>query len=116
MGKKRLHETAGKSIIQMLWDELDTVVCRIMSGDGAAEDGRDPGRAEGIATSIAIMTNPYQPSLDAIREEAMSRYYDGGRGTKRSQARAKAAVRRTPRRQDAEAAGRRRHPDVEYGL
>lgn len=77
--KSRL--THGKSIIDMLWDELDTVVQRIMSEDGAAEDGRDPGRAEGIATALSILLNPYAPSLPEIREQAMQRYHNAEAGT-----------------------------------
>ena len=65
---------AGKSLLQLMWEELDTVIDRLMSGDGAAEDGKDPGRAEGIAICLSILSQPYYPTIDSIREEAMARY------------------------------------------
>lgn len=65
----------GRSITQMMEDELDSIVDRLMTGQ-QAEDGRDPGRAEGVALCIAIIKNPYRPNLDAMRNEAMVRYED----------------------------------------
>lgn len=63
----------GKTILELLWGELDAVMDRLMTG-GAAEDGRDPGRAEGVAFAIAVMQNPYLPNIDAVREQAMERW------------------------------------------
>lgn len=65
----------GKSIREMLEDELDTIVERIMT-DCEAEDGRDPGRAEGVAYALAVFLNPYLPNIDAVREAAMDRWYE----------------------------------------
>lgn len=73
--RERAEVPAGKSILEMLWESLDTVMERLMTG-AVAEDGQDVGMARGIALSIAIMTNPYAPSIDAIREEAMERWSD----------------------------------------
>lgn len=70
-------DCGGKSIVGMLEDELDTIVERIMNGAEAA-DGRDPGRAEGIATALAVFFNPYRPDLDAVRQAAMDRYDAAG--------------------------------------
>jgi len=64
---------AGKSIVEIMWEELDTIVERIMTGE-EAEDGRDPGRAEGVAMCISIISNPYLPNLPAVREEAIRRF------------------------------------------
>lgn len=64
---------AGKSIYEIMWDELMTIVERLMTGQ-EAEDGRDPGRAEGVAYAIAVFTNPYAPNLEAIRDQAMERW------------------------------------------
>lgn len=64
----------GSSIQELAWDELMTVVDRILSG-GAAADGRDPGRAEGMAMIIAIFQNPYRPNIEAVREESADRWY-----------------------------------------
>lgn len=63
----------GKTILEMLWEELDSVMERLMTG-AVAEDGRDPGRAEGIAYAIALMQNPYQPNIDHVRMQAMARW------------------------------------------
>lgn len=66
---------AGKSILETLWEELDTIVDRILSGT-PAKDGRDPGRAEGVAYCIAVFQNPYMPNLESVREEATERWYE----------------------------------------
>lgn len=66
---------AGKSILELLWDELMTVLDRLMT-EGTAEDGKDPGRAEGLAYAIAVMSNPYLPNVDSVREQAMDRWYE----------------------------------------
>lgn len=64
---------AGRSILSMLWDELMSISERLLSGD-PAEDGRDPGRAEGVAYCIAVMTNPYKPDIEAVRAEVVRRW------------------------------------------
>lgn len=65
-------DCGGKTILEMLWAELDAVMDRLMSEP--AEDGRDPGRAEGVAYCIAVMQNPYLPNIDAVRDQAMDRW------------------------------------------
>jgi len=64
---------AGKSIFEMMWDELDTVVSRLML-DGEGYEDQDKGAALGIATCLAIMINPYAPDIGAVRTEAMRRW------------------------------------------
>jgi hypothetical protein len=64
----------GETILELLWRELMVVIDRLMSEGAASGDGKDPGRAEGIAYSIAIMNNPYRPSVDDVREQAMDRW------------------------------------------
>ena len=66
-------ECSGRSLVEMMEDELDSVVERLMNG-GEAADGRDPGRAEGIAMCIALIRQPYNPNIDVVREAAMERY------------------------------------------
>lgn len=66
-------ECSGRSLVEMMEDELDSIISRLMSG-GEADDGRDPGRAEGVAFCIALVRQPYNPSIDAVREAAMLRY------------------------------------------
>jgi len=63
---------AGKSLVEMMEDRLDEVFSRLKTEP--AEDGRDPGRAEGIATCIAIIRNPYSPNINIIRAEAVERW------------------------------------------
>lgn len=63
----------GQTLLELMWAELMTVVDRLMS-DQPAADGRDPGRAEGIAYAIAIMQNPYRPSWEGVRDEAVNRW------------------------------------------
>lgn len=78
---------AGKSILEMLWEKLDSRLEQLMADgephpDGLpnygraefAEWGRQQGRCEELAFAIALMTNPYEPDLPAIKEEAMRRW------------------------------------------
>lgn len=63
----------GKSILATLWEELMSISERLYTG-AEAEDGRDPGRAEGVAYCIAVMTNPYKPDIQAVRAEVARRW------------------------------------------
>jgi len=73
-GKKNKTPCSGKSILEMYWDELDTIMDRLMTNGAEAADGRDPGRAEGVAYCIAVMKNPYAPNIDSVRIEAVERF------------------------------------------
>lgn len=65
---------AGRSIGEKLWEELDRIVERLMSGE-EADDGRDPGRAEGVAFCIAVLTHsPGEANIERVRAEAMERW------------------------------------------
>lgn len=66
------REYVTKSLLERMWEELDAIVERLTAG-AESEDGRDPGRAEGVAYCIALITMPYAPDLDAIRALAMER-------------------------------------------
>jgi hypothetical protein len=61
----------GKSLFEMLWEELDAIVERIMA---EAADEHDVGKAQGVAFAIATIQNPYRPSIEAVRAEAMRRW------------------------------------------
>lgn len=63
----------GETLLELMWEELMAVYERLMTGQ-AAEDGRDPGRAEGLALAIAVVQNPYLPNLDNVREQAQERW------------------------------------------
>lgn len=62
---------AGKSILDMLWNELDSIVERLMA-DADAE--QDKGMAVGVAYAIAVIENPYLPDIERVRSEAMVRW------------------------------------------
>lgn len=62
---------SGKSILDLLWEELDAVVERLMAR-AAGED--DKGKAQGVAYAIAVILNPYLPNVEAVRDQAMLRW------------------------------------------
>lgn len=66
-------EYAGPSLHELLWDEMDRLMEGLMTGQDA-EDGGDKYRAQGVAYCLAVFTNPYAPSVDAIRATAMERW------------------------------------------
>jgi hypothetical protein len=91
-------ECAGKSIIQLIEEELDAVVERLYAygpprdlDENIREDGtlgewvtevesynKDRGLAEGIGIALALLYNPYAPNLDAIRSQAVERWESRG--------------------------------------
>lgn len=70
-----LRPHTGLSLFERVMSELDTIIDRLMAGNGAAaEDGRDPGRAEAFTMCLAIMRNPYEPNYEGERDRAMERW------------------------------------------
>lgn len=67
---------AGRSIIEIVWEEMDAVYGRLMAGEGARAKG-DKGRAAGLAYALAVMTNPYAVNVETIREQAHARWEAG---------------------------------------
>lgn len=63
----------GPTLLEALWSEMDVLMERLMTGQDA-EDGGDRFRAQELAWVIAIVTNAYAPSVDAVRVEAMGRW------------------------------------------
>jgi hypothetical protein len=55
----------------MMWSELDAIVDRLATKPAA--DGKDPGRAEGVAICISILETPYAPDLPRVRRLARER-------------------------------------------
>ena len=95
LGKKSVN--AGRSILEILWEELDSIMDRLMEdgepadvGDlGFVEDvdwrqfgedwksyGEERGQAQGVAYCIAVMTNPYEVDVPAIKQAAVERWND----------------------------------------
>lgn len=63
----------GPTLLEALWNEMDSLMERLMTGQ-TNEDGGDRFRAEELAWVIAIVTNAYNPSMDMVRAEAMTRW------------------------------------------
>jgi hypothetical protein len=63
----------GPTLLEALWAEMDRLMAGLMTGQDA-EDGGDKARAQELAWVLAIVTNAYNPSIDAIRAEAVRRW------------------------------------------
>lgn len=80
-------EHVGRSILEILWEALDLKMEQLGEAD-AAEEGWDHagweqygmlrGKAAGLAYAIAVLQNPYEPNIDAVRNEAVERYDRAG--------------------------------------
>lgn len=66
-----LHPTHGTSIVEHVWRKLDAAMENIMEGNPTASDR---SYALGLAEAIALITNPYNPDIDAVRNRAKARY------------------------------------------
>jgi hypothetical protein len=98
--ESRNGRTIVQALFEELWKELDTIVEHIMSEEapevadfdsgvqyqdidtGKATEvcikyGEWRGQAQGIAYALAVLINPYQPDIEAIRAEAMERWERG---------------------------------------
>lgn len=67
---------AGRSIIDILWEEMDATYARLAGGKGSRAKG-DKGRAGGLAYALAVMTNPYDVNVEAIKEQVHARWRAG---------------------------------------
>lgn len=70
---------AGRSILEIIWQELDHMMEIIMDAD--KYDLAEPidwyrARANGIAYAIAVIQNPYEINLSQVREQAKQRWQD----------------------------------------
>jgi hypothetical protein len=63
----------GPTLLEALWSEMDRLMEGLMTG-ADAEDGGDRYRAAELAWVLAIVGNPYAPSVGAIRAEAVARW------------------------------------------
>lgn len=68
----------GPTLLEALWNEMDVLMERLMTGE-AAEDGGDRYRAEELAWVLAIVENAYNPDMDRIRAKAMERWESGAK-------------------------------------
>jgi len=88
--------TAGRSLLEILWEELDSIIDQLMSEDEPDKPKEDlpsiaigvlcegykmwgelRGQAQGVAYAIAVITDPYSPNVPAVREQAMQRWEEG---------------------------------------
>jgi hypothetical protein len=83
---------AGKPLIELLWDALKEAYGDLLAFqdiDPAKHDEEEQqahheqaatlkGKCAGLATAIAIVTNPYLPDEDAVRADLLDRYEDEG--------------------------------------
>lgn len=63
----------GPTLLEALWGEMDRLMEGLMT-KADAEDGGDRFRAAELAWVLAVVTNAYAPSVDAIRAEAVVRW------------------------------------------
>ncbi len=63
----------GPTLLEALWAEMDRLMAGLMTGTDAEDEG-DKFRAQELAWVIAIVTNAYNPSIDAVRAEALRRW------------------------------------------
>jgi hypothetical protein len=87
----------GRTLLEIFWEELDDIMDRLMEKGPPSDSeppsqwelldeflideredwkeyGEERGQAQGVAYCIAVMTNPYKPDIDAVRELAMERW------------------------------------------
>lgn len=65
-----MHPHAGKSLLEGLWLELDTVIRRLIAKEPEPDD---KGYAKGLTWAIAHFINPYQPDYEGIKQQALRR-------------------------------------------
>lgn len=67
--------THGPSLRELLMRELEAQTRRLleMAGEGTYEVGEQRGHCLGLAYAVAVITNPYVPDMNAIRQELMER-------------------------------------------
>jgi hypothetical protein len=63
----------GPTLLEALWTEMGRLMEGLMTGQ-EAEDGGDRFRAAELAWVLAIVTDPYSPSVDKIRAETVARW------------------------------------------
>ena len=69
---------AGRSIIEIMWEELDGIMDQIMDLRELDKQDLDPqwakGRANGVAWCISVLQNPYVANVAQVRQIAKERW------------------------------------------
>ncbi len=64
----------GPSIVELLWDELDDQFYDLQADIGKSDTLIETrGVCLGLAIALSIVINPYDPNVQAVRDEAMAR-------------------------------------------
>ena len=66
-----LHPNAGGTIRSQAWVLMDMAYAALMENKG---DPQRKGECLGLAQALALLENPYKPSIDAVRETARERH------------------------------------------
>lgn len=77
MPNQEFSVETGKSIAGLIEHELDLVYAEYKSlyGSHGGIDALEPkGKANGLATALAILQNPYHPPLHEIKKAAHERW------------------------------------------
>lgn len=72
-----LHYTKphlGKSMVEKMWDELDSIYENLAQATTSHGEDRLKGRARGVAWCIALCSGPYYEKADEVVREAVKRY------------------------------------------
>lgn len=64
----------GKTVVQKLWDELDSLISWIKENDEEPETRTFMGQAQGIALALALLSVPWFRSKDDILRQANKRW------------------------------------------
>lgn len=70
---KNATSAAGRSLLEMLREELDKTIVTLME-EGSGADPEERGYASGLAFSIATIENPYSLDIHGVKEAAMERW------------------------------------------
>jgi hypothetical protein len=78
-GQREPLKYAGEPLRELVFKELDDLMDILMNAKLANTIGSDEfqaykHKASGIALALAIFTSPYNPSVDAVRAEAIERW------------------------------------------
>lgn len=73
------EDNVGPSARQKLWAELDKLTSWLMSKKGTRTfTGTQQAEAGAFALALALLDNPSDPDIDAVRKEAMKRWKERG--------------------------------------
>lgn len=69
-------DCAGRSIRELIEDRLDVQVTEIYTTADPSVRLLRTAVAEGLATALALLLNPYRPDVEAVNKTARERYHE----------------------------------------